>query len=73
MARKINNCLGWGTAHAAQRALDGLRLLREHALDRCQGLGVIDVQATTMVPGLEASPAPCRLRLAAGSPLGFTS
>ena len=47
-----------------------MRLLREHAWDRCLGLGVIDVQATTMVPDLEASrprslPAPPRRRFAA--------
>jgi hypothetical protein len=32
---------------APQRALDDLRLLKEHARDRCLGLGVIDVKATT--------------------------
>jgi hypothetical protein len=62
-------CGAAGLATSAARALDGMRLLREHARDRCLGLGVIGVQATTMVLGLEASPrslpAPHRRRFAA--------
>ena len=50
-----------------------MRLLREHARDRCLGLGVTGVQATTMVPGLEASPRSLPAPPAADSPLGFTS
>ena len=49
-------CGAAGFATSAARALDGMRPLKEHARDRCLGLGVIGVQATTMVPGLEASP-----------------
>jgi hypothetical protein len=40
-------CGAAGLATSAARALDDMRLLREHARDRCPGLGVIDVQATT--------------------------
>src|SRR6266571_8424864 len=62
-------CGAAGLATSPARALDGMRLRREHARDRCPGLGVTGVQATTMVPGLEASPrslpAPPRRRLAA--------
>jgi hypothetical protein len=43
-------------SNIARKALDDMRLRSEHARDRCLGLGVIDVQATTMVPGLEAFP-----------------
>jgi hypothetical protein len=50
-----------------------MRLRREHAGDLCLGLGVIDVQATTMVPGLEASPRSLPAPPPAGPPLGFTS
>ena len=40
-------CGAAGLATSPARALDDMRLLREHARDRCQGLDVIDVQATT--------------------------
>jgi hypothetical protein len=40
-------CGAAGLATSAARALDDMRLLREHARDRCLGLGVIDVQAMT--------------------------
>jgi hypothetical protein len=40
-------CGAAGLATSAARALDGMRLLRGHARDRCLGLGVIGVQATT--------------------------
>jgi hypothetical protein len=40
-------CGAAGLATPPARALDGMRLLREHARDRCLGLDVIGVQATT--------------------------
>jgi hypothetical protein len=40
-------CGAAGLATSPARALDDMRLLREHARDRCPGLDVIDVQATT--------------------------
>jgi hypothetical protein len=49
-------CGAAGVATSPARPLDDLRLLKEHAEDRCQGLGVIGVKATDVqVPGPGAS------------------